>query len=306
MSSGNTYSQGTPVHDFQTWLQDKMKWIEDKNFQYKNLLYGAKFVLEMQKQLQKMDSVRIIGQKAYDLSDKIYQNSLKVESLKNFGINDAAYILEKVVKMPLDPSHYLIRAKGAKYNKFINALSYNPGANVDANSKEIYSFISKYDKIEGAGNGENQIGVFDDIMQDFFLCDDWRKEVKDRNARKLSEKRFRIQEDIDRLKKELVLLQTPGKISMDEYERAQRESEMTKELIDLINELDKENEKLLNEIINQTKRKANYALIVKKDKRWSTHINGLRRSKNIGDMSLRKLNIKTSPISKIVYTYKQQ
>ncbi len=294
---------GTPVYDAKQDFWKQMDKIETKAYKAKDWLYSLEQIKFLRAQFMRMDTLRRATQGAYDLGNKIYDNSKKVVALKDFGLDDAAYMVEKVIDMPIDPSYYMIRAKGEKYNKFVKAVGYNPGKDVDANAKEIYGFLLQYDPNSGAGEGGNQIEIFDDIAKSFFFIDDWRKMVDLDDARKLAMSRASLLSEMERIKKSIEELQKENKHSMTEAERLAAIFAQQAKLEVLKEKVAKENKDIDDKLNKKAGAQVIKAVASEYSKRWSKHILRMRKSKMIGEVSLRKQDRGRQPITKIIYDW---
>ncbi|WP_156121249.1 hypothetical protein [Alistipes sp. ZOR0009] len=295
---------GTPVYDAKADFNETMKRIEEKSFKVKDWMYNLQQIQWLMESFKKMDTLRRHAQAAYDLSYKIYDNTKKVTALKDFGLNDVGFMAEKVIGMPIDPSFYLIRARGGKYDKFVKAVSFKPGDNIDQNSKDIYNFLMAYDPRYGASEGGNQIDIFDDIAKDFLFEEDWRKMVEIERARKIAKFRSSIAEEIEKKKNQIKLLQTDGKYSMTLAERLAQIEKLRNEAESLQDSLNRQNERISQNIKNKNKQLVLHLVGVKYNMNWKNFNKKIGRIKNIGDISLRKWDRSRKPIQKIVYNWK--
>lgn len=295
------YSQGTPVYDVKADLNATMKKIEDKAYKAKDWFYNLQQIHVLVNTFKRMDTLRRQGQAAYDLSYKIYDNTKKVEYLKDFGMNDVAFIGEKLIGMPVDPSFYLIRAKGQSYNKFVKAVSYNAKSNVDQNARDIYDFLLAYDASYGSGEGGNRIGIFDEIAQAFLFEQDWRKMVEVENIKAMAKLRNSINQNLEDKKKQLKLLQKDGKYSMSQAERMEAIKKLILEADALNDSLRKQNAQFGKYIAEKNKKKVLMEVGMEYNRRWSRFNRSISSAKVVGEFSLRKHDKSRRPISKIVY-----
>lgn len=223
---------GQPVADPVQRFLTKLKMIEDKRFQYNQLVRQNESVLFLKQSLISIRQTRDRMQEVYDLQERIRHDLKKVKALKDFGIADMVYMSEKILGESLNPADYMIETNSEAFENIKRKFSYRASTKVSSDARDVYRFLTQYRESDSI-KGYTEVERFNEIAHVLGYGSGWRNYVAEQQLRSAMAQNRLYDVMEDKVKRNWSLILTSDTMSMSDGERLQADREMVSMLAEI-------------------------------------------------------------------------